>query len=58
MQVELYSFSISREQAVKLHWSSTVIKSSQQYLILIVEEAGQKVQPRFSEFVSTSQRSG
>ncbi|HFI0183686.1 TPA: hypothetical protein ACGOYK_001297 [Streptococcus suis] len=38
MQIELCSFYISREQAVKLHWSLTLIKSSQQRLILIFEE--------------------
>ena len=31
-----------KEQAVKLHWSLTVIKSSQQRLILIFEEYKQK----------------
>ena len=38
MQIELYSFYISRELAVKFHWSLTLIKSSQQRLILIFEE--------------------
>ena len=38
MQIELYSFYISRELAVKIHWSLTLIKSSQQRLILIFEE--------------------
>jgi len=38
MQIELYSFYISRELAVRIHWSLTLIKSSQQRLILIFEE--------------------
>lgn len=38
MQIELCSFYLSREQAVKLHWSLTLIKSSQQRLILIFAE--------------------
>ncbi len=38
MQIELCSYYISREQAEKLHRSFSVIKSSQQRLILIFEE--------------------
>ncbi|HFU4516307.1 TPA: hypothetical protein ACGPA6_001391, partial [Streptococcus suis] len=38
IQIEPCSFYISREQAERLHWSISVIKSSQQGLILIFKE--------------------
>ncbi|MCA9761130.1 MAG: hypothetical protein KC463_06405, partial [Streptococcus sp.] len=47
-----------KEQAVKLHWSLTVIKSSQQRLILIFEEYKQKMitQQNFFLRADTSER--
>ena len=38
MKIELCYFFVFGEQAVKLHWSSTLIKSSQQCLMAIFEE--------------------
>jgi hypothetical protein len=59
MQIELYSFYISRELAVKIHWSLTLIKSSQQRLILIFEEYEglfSKKNQDFSQFLSIINR--